>query len=918
MCPSEDELVALVSGKLTPAAVRQVHEHAETCPSCRQLLVQMAMAVDPEGPTARAPGAPAPDDGDASQDATDPLERPPTLVAGGRLGRYHILQLLGAGGMGAVYAAYDSVLDRRVALKLLRAPSARAHERLGMRLEREAQAMAKLAHPNVVAVHDVGSAGGQLFVAMEYVDGSTLRQWLRAEPRTWSQIRDMFVQAGRGLSAAHAAGLVHRDFKPDNVLIGLDGRARVADFGLARALEGGPPPPLPREEAPDSPIRVEMQITADGMLVGTPRYMAPEQLRGDVAGARADQFAFAVALYEALYGQRPFAPDEPFARLNAIELGQVREPRDARGAPEWVWAALRPALSNDPQLRHASMDVLLEALLQDAMRPRTGWRTAAAVVAGIAAVAGAAGWALRPDLRCQGAPALLEGTWDAPRRASVVAALGGQSERAERTAAALDGYAREWAAMHQEACTAARIRGDQTLATMELRMACLERRRKDLGYLVALLVEPDPALGAQAVDAALGLPAIRSCADTSALSDRAPLPADPAARAAIDALSEQLSEVNALRLAGRYPESLGRLVLLEAESARLGYRPLQAEVLFQRGLVLDRSGRQADAQRALVEASYAAEAGRDDALKTSIVGRLAMVSGRLGRFEEGEHWARVGRASLERGGGDPEAEGALLGNVASLRLEEGKTDEAVAAYERSARLLTAALGPDAPQTLNALSNLAAAHSRGEHPEQAVRLLEQAIPAIERLRGASHPALFVPLWNQGYSLMRLHRFPAAHAAAARALDLARRALGESHPRVGAALDLEGTILQEEGRFREALAAYREALAVKHKTPSVSGPELSHSYDGIGQSLLGLGHPAEAVEPLETALKLRGPEPEQRAETRFALARALWSNRKERARALELARQAQADFERARRPVKEAAVASWLRAEMARGP
>ncbi|HVE85625.1 MAG TPA: tetratricopeptide repeat protein, partial [Myxococcales bacterium] len=417
---------------------------------------------------------------------------------------------------------------------------------------------------------------------------------------------------------------------------------------------------------------------------------------------------------------------------------------------------------------------------------------------------------------------------------------------------------------------------------------------------------------------ALGLPAIRACGDTSALLDRVPLPSEPQARAALNALSERMSEVNALRLAGRYAEVLRRLEPLEQEAGKLGYRPLEAEVLYQKGLALDRSGKPADAVRALVEASYAAEAGRDDALKVSVASRLTFVSGRLERFEEGEHWARVGRAALERGGGNPAAEGALLNDLGSLRLAEGKNEEALAAYERSVRLLTGALGPEHLQTLNAVTNLAALHSRGDHPEEAVRLLEQAIPAIERLRGSSHPTLYSAWWTQAFSLQRLRRFPEAHAAAARALAVARLSLGQDHPKVGSALDLEATILQEEGRFREALATYRQSLEVKQRKLPPTDPELAHSYDGIGQSLLGLRQWAEAVEPLETALKLRGPEPGPRAETQFALARALWLGGKEKERAEALARQAQADFEKARQPDQGSVVAAWLRSPAARAP
>ncbi|MBL8743732.1 MAG: serine/threonine protein kinase, partial [Myxococcales bacterium] len=222
----------------------------------------------------------------------------PSPAVGQTIGRYRVIGRLGEGGMGAVLAAHDPELDRTVALKILHESAGDERGELRDRLAREARAMAKLAHPNVVAVYDVGAdpASGQLFVTMELVDGTTLRDWLRT-PRSSRAILDVFMAAGTGLAAAHAAGLVHRDFKPENVLVGRDGRVRVGDFGLAR-----PPRGAAASDAPLSPT-----LTRTGAIIGTPAYMAPEQFLGEAADARSDQFAFAVALFEALRGERPFA-----------------------------------------------------------------------------------------------------------------------------------------------------------------------------------------------------------------------------------------------------------------------------------------------------------------------------------------------------------------------------------------------------------------------------------------------------------------------------------------------------------------------------------------------------------------------------------------------------------------------------------
>ncbi len=276
-----------------------------------------------------------------------------SLVRGARLGRYTILEQLGQGGMGVVYTAYDPELDRRVAIKLVRTAGAES----SARLLREAQALARLSHPNVVGVFDVGTFGEAVFVAMEHVDGVTLSAWLR-DDRERAQVVAMFTAAGRGLAAAHAAGLIHRDFKPDNVLVGKDGRPRVVDFGLARAAETVPAP----LEGTVPPTAAVGDLTATGAIMGTPAYMAPEQFLGVPADARTDQFSFFVALYEALYGQRPFE-GETFASLSMnVSQGKVRPAPARTSVPQKLRAVLLRGLRPSPDARHPSMEAVLRAL----------------------------------------------------------------------------------------------------------------------------------------------------------------------------------------------------------------------------------------------------------------------------------------------------------------------------------------------------------------------------------------------------------------------------------------------------------------------------------------------------------------------------------------------------------------------------
>jgi serine/threonine protein kinase len=340
-CIAENTLGELVEGRLGEPKVADVNAHLAQCSDCRALVE-----------TAQQSSA-----GDRASDGT-------RLDAGARVGRYVILELVGAGAMGAVYAAHDPDLDRRVALKLLRPGS--CDEELRARLLREAKAMARLSHAHVITVHDVGTYGAQLFVAMELVGGGTLRAWLARERRSWRETLDVVVRAGRGLACAHDAGLVHRDFKPDNVLVGADGRVRVTDFGLARAVREDAleraAAEAPRQDALDA------TLTRTGTLVGTPAYMAPEQLAGEPADARADMFGFSVALYEALYGERPFDGATVMALRASTRSGSVRPAPTGSEVPSRVRRTLLIGLRPRPDDRFASMTEFLDAL-EGAARP---------------------------------------------------------------------------------------------------------------------------------------------------------------------------------------------------------------------------------------------------------------------------------------------------------------------------------------------------------------------------------------------------------------------------------------------------------------------------------------------------------------------------------------------------------------------
>jgi hypothetical protein len=364
-CLREDTFQLLARGALPPLEAQAAQEHLDRCPTCREVLGTVLRASTLR--QREQSGAAAHGVFDPALDSTYAA----AFAPGATVGRYVVIEPLGVGGMGVVLLARDPELDRRVALKLIR-PGASAEHRhaLHERLRREARAMARLNHPSVVAVYDVGQTGEVIFVAMEYVRGANVRQWLDAAPRTWREVHDVFVRAGRGLVAAHAAGLVHRDFKPDNVLVADDGSVRVADFGLAH-LES-----LPAEAAP---VRASTnpappaRATATSVFMGTPAYMAPEVLAGGRADARSDLFSFCVSLYEALYGARPGPTGAPGAG------GEIRDSPRASTVPSWVRGALLRGMRARPEERPSSMEALLSELGQNPARRRK-WMSAAVLV----------------------------------------------------------------------------------------------------------------------------------------------------------------------------------------------------------------------------------------------------------------------------------------------------------------------------------------------------------------------------------------------------------------------------------------------------------------------------------------------------------------------------------------------------------
>jgi hypothetical protein len=354
-CVDDEALFALARGELPQAELGGVEAHLRDCADCRAVL------------------------GEASRSLADGMQT--SAAAPSTIARYEVRALIGAGAAGVVYRAFDPKLQREVAIKVLRSDPTGAPD-LAARILREAQAMARLSAPNVVAVYDVGIEDGAVYLVMEHVQGSTLAHWLRAEARSVEAILAVFADAGRGLLSAHEKGLVHRDFKPENVLVAADGRARVTDFGLAREVE-----PTPAQLDPAAVVQLYAPTRG---LVGTPAYLAPELFDGAPASAQSDQFAFCVALFDALFERHPFRAGEAITLEQLIEAARAHElaaPASTRGARgRRVASVLARGLSPDPARRFGDMGELLRELAGTARQRLTRTVIAAALATLLAAL----------------------------------------------------------------------------------------------------------------------------------------------------------------------------------------------------------------------------------------------------------------------------------------------------------------------------------------------------------------------------------------------------------------------------------------------------------------------------------------------------------------------------------------------------
>ncbi|MBX7080212.1 MAG: serine/threonine-protein kinase [Nannocystaceae bacterium] len=885
-----------------------------------------------------------------------------------RLGRYLVIELIGAGGMGRVLRAYDPELRREVALKQL---IARNRDAQGTRrIVREAQTMARLRHHNLVPVYDVGQSGDDVFIAMEYVEGTTLRAWLDIEPRSWQAIVEAFVGAGRGLAAAHAAGVIHRDFKPANVMVGARGRSeatrdtvRVVDFGLANALpherSHGATPSQGEDFDPGG-------LTQPGVVLGTPLYMAPEQHFGGAVGPHSDQYAFCVALYEALYATRPFDGKDLQSLVASKLAGGPNPPRaGSRAVPRWLQRATLRGLAPDAAQRWPSMDALVAELERGQGRVRRR-RIFAGVAAG-ALIAGGLALAVavddyRREAACERDGASIDAVWNPERSARLRDALTGTGlayaeQTADKLMPWLDDHAGAWHRARAEACLDATVRGQWSAETLDRSLWCLDERRDQLDALVGQLLRADESGVEAAIGAAARLGRIDECRNTGWLQRMQPPP--QAQRDEIRGAQAELARAVALERAGRYAEGLALARGTRERAQTLAWPPLSAAARTLEAALLAREGEGREAARAGKLAYFEASSFGEWSVAADAATRLVLIVGEHeGRREEGLEWGEHARMALAHAL-DPDGlrEAERLSGLATVQRLRGANDVAQALHERALQLREAALGPDHPDVAASLASLANVFRAVQDYPRARALHERALAIRERALGPAHPSVASSLSNLGVVLAEtgdhvharadferslaireavhgpwhatllstLNNLAAACAsggdtAAAqayfeRALAIVEASRGERHPDVAAALVNVAKVNNSVGRQDRARALYGRAIAIQEATLGPDDLMLAVSLAGLARVDALTGDAAAAARSLERAVAIyerRDGTQDGELDARFALAKALLGSGGDRSRARALAEQARDGWRVGATP-RAAEVDAWLRAE-----
>jgi tetratricopeptide (TPR) repeat protein/predicted Ser/Thr protein kinase len=842
-CPDEQAIAQFVGGALTGDARAEIERHLDACSSCAGVVAAFVQLYDGPPPIETDPPHASVTIGDAAPGVSR------TLRPGASVGRYRVLEIVGVGGMGVVYAAYDPELDRRIALKLLRGTGPTSDERR-VRLVREAQAMARLAHPNVITVHDVGTHGDDVFVAMEFVQGRTLSAWLSSD-RPWSEIARVFAAAGRGLQAAHAAGIVHRDFKPDNVLVGDDGRVRVTDFGLARIGEAeGATISIPVDLASTGGTDT---LTVTGAVLGTPAYMAPEQFEAGEITAASDQYAYCVALYEAAWGKRPHEGRSLPELANRVLDGTPPRPTTEGKAPPHVRSAILRGLSRQPSDRFASMTELLAVLER---RPRSSWRTAGLFAVPLLAVGAA--WLSTSGDRAPAAISCtregLHGVWDDAARARLRERfLATELPYAEatwtRVEGELDAYTTRWLELDQAACEARAIDAGDAVAALQ--RLCLQAPHDAITATVEVLGEADAAIVDKAGHLVAGLPTLDGCDDPDALTGRQVPPPPAEEREAVAAARAAIARVHALMGAARYDDAVELAERTLEDTRALSYVPVRAEATYFLSTALSGRGDHDEAAGLAHEATKLATASSHHEYSARLW--LSRSSTLIGddRYDEALRAVEIGQAELLAWGQEKGLGVALDTQVGDIHVRAGRYDEALAVYREVEPELKAR--GDETRRADVLSQMGLCELERRNIDASLAHYEESLKVRTEVLGPDHPE--VGNAYLGIALVFLARGDISRARGylESAEGIMRRALGDEHSSFITVSAQLANVLSFQGEHDAAIERLQHAIAVEVGDRPITDARTAIAMAALAQAELNANRFDDAVRDAKRAVE-----------------------------------------------------------------
>ncbi len=828
--------------------------------------------------------------GDGGSDGLGLLE----LEPGSYAGRYLVLSELGRGGMGVVYMAYDPDMDRRIALKLLSVGTDR--ETLGNRsrerLLREAQALAQLSHPNVVAAYDVGTIDKSVFVAMELVEGQDLKTWQKETKPDRRHLVEALVAAGQGIAAAHQAGLIHRDIKPGNLIVGQDGRVRVLDFGLARATVQPEPMNGVRESDFDlvsEGTKLRSSLTLDGAVVGTPGYMAPEQYLGGEVDEYTDQYSFCVTLFEALYGVRPVRARKLKDLREKVTAGQIESPPAQAKVPARLGRIALRGLSVAKEDRYPSMTALLADLsLDPRVRRRRIWLSVLMVLLVALSFAGASAFQAHRQRLCQGAEARLAGVWDDQVQKLIQKGFAA-SPRAHapdtfrRLVKRLDRHADDWLAMRSEACQATRVRGEQSGQLMDLRMRCLDRRLGEMQALTQMFARrADEEVVDRALEAVFKLTKIEVCADTEALTAAVALPEDAQIRKQLTQLRRQLDETATLKKMGKYQEASAGIGAMVETASKLDYPPVLADALYLQANLEMANGKYERAKDLYYQAMRAAAYAQNEMRVADSWSGVVVALTKLGKYDQALVCRAAALVAVAATGDNPLVYARVLSVLAEVHDKQARPQQALKLQQQALALRESVLPADHPEVAQSLNSLGTVYLNLEELEQAHQHYLRALSIMEKAYGPNHPKVVPPLSNLGLVFKRQGKARQALAVWRRSLRIEEQVLGSAHPDLAISLYNLGNILRGLERYDEAQVAFARALAIREQALGLEHPLLANP-------LLGLANLAFSRQQYEKALtyyrrslaiaeKTMGPDHPQTAFALFNLGNVFNSQKK----------------------------------------